>query len=77
MSIDSLSKATHILLDAEDLQYISSVGLRVLLILFKSTPKAQKKLVEASEEIFKVLDMTGLSAFMTVEKKLQVLNKGM
>ena len=54
-------------IDAEDLAYISSAGLRVLL-------KAKKKLTgelaitNVNPEVFDILDMTGFTQLLTVQR---------
>lgn len=52
--------------DVEDLEYISSAGLRVLLRLRKQYTGMQ--LINASPEVFDVLDMTGFSEIIPVRK---------
>ena len=59
-----------LVLDCNDLEYISSAGLRVLL-------SAQKRLQQpislkdVSSEVYEILDMTGFTSFMDVERKLR------
>lgn len=55
-----------IILDLKDLEYISSAGLRVVLRLRKMEP--QCKLVDVSSSVYEILDMTGFTEMMTVEK---------
>ncbi len=55
-----------LILDMQDLTYISSAGLRVILRLRKLEPNL--RLVEASAEVYEVLDMTGFTEMMPVEK---------
>lgn len=60
-------------LDMENLQYISSAGLRVLLNLKKDyTPDI--RLTNVSSEIYEIMDMTGFTELMTVEKAYRVVS---
>ena len=65
--------AENLVIDAEELDYISSAGLRVLL-------QAKKKLsgsltVEnVSPEVFDILDMTGFTQIITVRKALRQIS---
>ena len=53
-------------IDADNLEYISSAGLRVILKLRKEEPKLA--IINASPEVYDVLDMTGFTDMITVEK---------
>ncbi len=64
--------AQALVLDAEDLQYISSAGLRVILRLRKSDPTL--KIVNVSSEIYDIFDMTGFTEMLTVEKAYRRLS---
>ena len=59
-------------LDLKGLTYISSAGLRVVLRLRKLEP--QFKLVNVSAEVYEILDMTGFTEMMTVEKAYRELS---
>ena len=60
-------------LDMEKLEYISSAGLRVLLNLKKDyTPDL--RLINVSSEIYEIMDMTGFTELMTVEKAYRVVS---
>ena len=56
----------RLLLDAAGLEYISSAGLRVLLRLRKAS--AGLRLINVNPEVYEVLDMTGFTQMMEVEK---------
>lgn len=56
----------ELILDADDLLYISSAGLRVLLRLMKSGKKP--RMVNVSSDVYEILEMTGFSEIMPVEK---------
>ena len=56
----------HIVVDAENLEYISSAGLRVILRLRKEEP--QLAIINVAAEVYEVFDMTGFTDMVTVEK---------
>ena len=56
----------HTVLDADKLEYISSAGLRVILRLRKEEPKLA--IINVAADVYEVLDMTGLTDMVTVEK---------
>lgn len=56
----------HTVIDAEALEYISSAGLRVILRLRKEEPKLA--IINVGAEVYDVLDMTGFTEMITVEK---------
>lgn len=56
----------HTVIDADKLTYISSAGLRVIMRLRKQEPKLA--LINAAPEVYNVLEMTGFTEMMTVEK---------
>ncbi len=60
-------------LDLDNLRYISSSGLRVLIALQKEQPGGLT-LRNASPEVYEVLDMTGLTNLMTVRRKPRLLS---
>lgn len=55
-----------LVLDAADLSYISSAGLRVLLRLKKE--HSDLSVINVSSEVYEILDMTGFTELMTVSK---------
>ena len=55
-----------LVLDAQHLRYISSSGLRILLRLLKSGKTL--KMVNVSPDVYDILEVTGFSEMMTVEK---------
>ena len=58
---DELNKKSFrmVHLDFSNLDYISSAGLRVLLIMYKGTPMHKVKLLNVGTDVFSVLEMTG------------------
>ncbi|MBQ9890175.1 MAG: anti-sigma factor antagonist [Firmicutes bacterium] len=61
-----------VVLDAEKLSYISSAGLRVILRVRKNYP--DMKVVNVCPEVYDILDMTGFTEMMTVERAYRVVN---
>ena len=55
-----------VVIDAAELAYISSAGLRALLHLRKLHPEL--KIMNVCSEVYEILDMTGFTQMMTVEK---------
>lgn len=62
----------ELVLDAAGLKYISSAGLRMLLRLRKEHPAL--RIVNASSEIYEILEMTGFTEMITVEKAFRKLS---
>ena len=61
-----------VVLDAEHLEYISSAGLRVLLRIRKTHP--DMRIINVGSEVYEILDMTGFTEMMTVEKAYRVVS---
>ena len=59
----------HTVVDADDLEYISSAGLRVILRLRKEEPKLA--IINVAADVYDVFDMTGFTDMVTVEKAYQ------
>jgi len=59
-------KVDSVVTDCADLKYISSAGLRVLLIIKKSLPGNEFILYNVNEPIMEILDTTGFSDLFTV-----------
>ena len=55
-----------LVLDAQDLAYISSAGLRVILRLKKSNPTTS--IINVSPEVYEIFDMTGFTEMMDISK---------
>ena len=66
--LDQLSAggAQDVEIDADELEYISSAGLRVILRIRKNYPTM--KIVNVSSEVYEILEMTGFTEMMSVEK---------
>ena len=61
-----------VVLDASGLEYISSAGLRVLLRMKKSNP--DMSITGVSSEVYEILDMTGFTEMLNVEKAYRVVS---
>ena len=61
-----------VILDAEGLDYISSAGLRLILRLRKSHPDL--RITGVTPEGYDILDMTGFTEMMTVEKGYRIVS---
>ena len=71
--MESLKGTTSaVILDMSDLEYISSAGLRVILRVKKSHPDLTIK--EVNTEVYDILEMTGFTEMMTVEKAYRVVS---
>ena len=67
-----IGNATKLTIDLAKLEYISSAGLRVLLRIRKTKPSM--RIVNVSSEVYEILDMTGFTEMMTVEKAYRVVS---
>ena len=63
---------TEIVLDAQNLEYISSAGLRVILRIRKEHPEL--RIVNVNSDVYEILDMTGFTDMMPVEKSYRVVS---
>ena len=59
----------YVVIDADKLEYISSAGLRVILKLRKED--AGLAIINVAPDVYEVLDMTGFTDMVTVEKAYQ------
>jgi len=64
----SFEEITNLVLDFAKVSYISSAGLRVLLVAQKTMAKqGQMSIRNVSEEIMDIFDVTGFSDILTIE----------
>lgn len=64
----SLDETENLVLDSSKLSYISSVGVRVLLMAQKAmSGKGGMKIQNVNEIVREVFDMTGFSGMLTIE----------
>ena len=68
-SVKHANPGKHVVVDAENLEYISSAGLRVILKLRKEEPKLA--IINVAADVYEVFDMTGFTDMVTVEKAYQ------
>ena len=68
-SIKKDNPGKHTVLDADNLEYISSAGLRVILKLRKEEPNLA--IINVAPEVYEVFDMTGFTDMVTIEKAYQ------
>lgn len=75
--IDSVT--LNVLISFEKIEYISSAGLRVLLVIFKKMKEANRKFVIAgmNENIFKVFSSSGFSKILNIFQSLEEAYKAM
>ena len=66
------SGASGVVLDAKELDYISSAGLRVILRIKKTYPDV--RIVDVNSEVYEILDMTGFTEMMQVEKAYRTVS---
>lgn len=72
MDIYQSHDAKAVVLDAENLRYVSSSGLRVFLKLRKM--EQNLKLINASTEVYDILEMTGFTDLFPVSKAYRKIN---
>ena len=65
-AIKNANEGKHTVIDADNLEYISSAGLRVILKIRKEEPKLA--IINVAPEVYDVFDMTGFTDMVTVEK---------
>ena len=65
-------KPSSVTLDAKQLQYISSAGLRVILRVKKQY--SDMRIINVNSEVYEILDMTGFTEMLTVEKAYRVVS---
>jgi uncharacterized protein (TIGR02172 family) len=68
-SIKNANPGKHTVVDADQLAYISSAGLRVILRLRKEEPRLA--IINVAADVYEVFDMTGFTDMVTVEKAYQ------
>lgn len=61
-----------LVLDIEDLEYISSAGLRVVLRLRKNNPSL--RVIGASVDVYEIFDMTGFTEMIPIDKAYRKLS---
>lgn len=66
----SLDEVEMVTLNMRELEYISSSGLRVILVLYKTMSKqgGHLKIVNVSDMIMELFTMTGMADYLDIEK---------
>ena len=65
---ENLGETKNLILDFKSLEYISSAGLRVLLSAQKKMQQVgMMKLINVSEEVMDVFEITGFADILTIE----------
>lgn len=59
--------------DADELLYISSAGLRVLMKVIKQT-SGKVRIINVSPEVYDIFEVTGFTQLLTVEKKMREIS---
>ena len=72
LAIRASQPCKRLVLDLADLEYISSAGLRVILRCKKSVKDTM--LTNVSSEVYEILDMTGFTEMMEVQKAYRLLS---
>lgn len=67
-----LEKPSALIFDCSELDYISSTGLRIVLKYKKLYPELE--VINVSNEVYNVFEMTGFSRIITVKKALRTVN---
>lgn len=67
-----LGDTAAVVLDCEQLEYISSAGLRILLRTAKAVPCI--KLVNVHPEVYDILEMTGFTEMMEIHRAYRVIS---
>lgn len=66
---EELPNAKEVILNFENLDYVSSAGLRVLLAMQKTMNRNGSMVIKnVKEEIMEVFEMTGFSDILTIQK---------
>lgn len=67
---NDINEVERIELDLKELDYISSAGLRTVLVIHKAMAAKRGKLVikNIKDEVMEVFDMTGFSSFLNIEE---------
>ncbi|MBO4819652.1 MAG: anti-sigma factor antagonist [Firmicutes bacterium] len=66
------NKNAPVVLDASDLAYISSAGLRVILHIKKTNPDLS--IINVNSEVYDIFEMTGFTDMMTIDKAYRVVS---
>ena len=70
-AIDELNDSKEFLFDANNVKFISSLGLRVIFKFLKEFEDIPLTIINTSSEVREILDETGITSFVKVYKKLR------
>ena len=70
-AIDELNDAKEFVFDANNLEFISSLGLRVIFKFEKKFEDTPLTIINTSSEVREILDDTGITSFVKVYKKVR------
>ena len=66
---ESLEGVKELIFNLEKLEYISSAGLRVLLVCHKNMKKqGEMKVVGCNDVVYEIFEITGFSDILTIER---------
>ena len=69
---DAINKVEYakdaLVIDLKDVEYISSAGLRVLLSARKKKTEGEFKIINVSDEVYEIFEMTGFSSILDIER---------
>ncbi len=68
-AIEGVETAKELILDAEHLEYISSLGLRIMLKFKKQYKDIPLAVENASESVYEIFEITGFASLLNVKKK--------
>ena len=66
-SLRDLENQENVILDADNLQYISSAGLRIIIKLVKREKSVT--VTNVSSAVYDIFEVSGFTNFITIEKK--------
>ena len=70
--MDDVPKASKVIIDCTDLEYISSAGLRIILKIRKTVKDT--RITETNLQTYEIFEMTGFTDMMKVSKKLKEIS---
>ena len=67
-----VSENDSIVIDADELEYISSAGLRTILKIKKKYPKT--KIINCNQEVYEIFEVTGFTEMMNINKSYKQIS---
>ena len=62
----------EVIIDCNELEYISSAGLRIILKIRKKFPET--KIINCNQAVYEIFEMTGFTEMMKIEKKYKTIS---